>query len=94
MKSQFAILLVTTLLATSALAEDKAAVTTGQKLHDSKCLGCHKTDVYSRKDHRVQSLQALSHQVENCMKGPANANWTPVETQAVIEYLNTKFYKF
>ena len=94
MKHHLALLLVSTLVTTTALAADKTAAPNGQKLHDAKCLGCHKTDVYSRADHRMQSLQALSHQVENCMKGPADANWSPAETQAVVEYLNTKFYKF
>lgn len=93
MKQHLAILLVTTMVATTAVAETKTAPD-GQKLHDAKCMGCHKTEVYTRADHRVQSLQALSHQVENCMKGPAEANWSPAETQAVVNYLNTKFYKF
>jgi len=94
MKHQLAILLVTALFASTAMAEDKTTPSAGQKLHDAKCMGCHKTDVYSRADHRVKSMQALSHQVENCMKGPADANWSPAETQSVVEYLNTKFYKF
>jgi mono/diheme cytochrome c family protein len=95
MKHHLALLLVSTLAASSAvLAADKAAAPNGQKLHDAKCMGCHKTEVYTREDHSVQSLQALSHQVENCMKGPAEANWSPAETQSVVEYLNTKFYKF
>ena len=94
MKHHLALLLVSTIVTTTALAADKTATPNGQKLHDAKCLGCHKTEVYTRADHRVQSLQALSHQVENCMKGPAEANWNAAETKAVVDYLNTKFYKF
>jgi hypothetical protein len=81
-----------TALSHSALAAD--TVINAQKLHDSKCMNCHKTEVYTRADHRVQSLEALSHQVKNCMKGPAGANWSDAETQAVVDYLNSKFYKF
>jgi len=94
MKHHLALLLVSTIVTTTALAADKASAPDGQKLHDAKCMGCHKTEVYTRADHRVQSLQALSHQVENCMKGPAEANWNAAETKAVVDYLNTKFYKF
>lgn len=94
MKTFLTALLLATLATTTALAENKPAHADGKKLHDSKCMSCHKTDVYSREDRRVQSLKALSSQVENCMKGPAGANWSPAETQAVVEYLNSKFYKF
>lgn len=94
MKTPFAILLVSTLFATAALADKTTAISEGQKLHDSKCLTCHQTEVYTREDRRVQSMQALSFQVENCMKGPAAANWSPAQTQEVVEYLNSKFYKF
>jgi mono/diheme cytochrome c family protein len=66
----------------------------GKALHEDKCTSCHGTEVYTREDRRVTSLGALSHQVNNCMKGPANANWSVAETNAVVEYLNTKFYKF
>jgi len=94
MKTHLTVLLLTTLTATTAWAENKPAHTDGKILHDSKCMSCHKTDVYTREDRRVKSLQALSHEVENCMKGPADANWSAAETQAVVEYLNSKFYKF
>ncbi|MBI3188272.1 MAG: hypothetical protein HYZ31_10475 [Gammaproteobacteria bacterium] len=94
MKHHLALLLASTFVTTSALAAEKTSAPDGQKLHDAKCLGCHKTEVYTRADHRVQSLQALSHQVENCMKGPAEANWNAAETKAVVDYLNTKFYRF
>ena len=94
MKKYFVTFCVTFLLATASMAADKPAPSAAQKMHDSKCLTCHKTDVYTREDHSVKSLQALSHQVENCMKGPADANWNATETQAVVEYLNSKFYKF
>jgi len=95
MKHHLVLLLISTLAASStALAADKASAPDGQKLHDAKCMSCHKTEVYSREDHQVQSLQELTHQVENCMKGPAEANWNAAETKAVVDYLNTKFYKF
>lgn len=77
----------------ASAGEDKV-VAQGQKLHNEKCTSCHSTDVYTRENRRVNSMDALAHQVNNCMKGPAKADWTPTETNAVIEYLNTRFYKF
>ena len=98
MKKPFIAFFSAILFATSSIAADKvadkAAPSAAQKMHDSKCMTCHKTEVYSRDDRRVKSLQALTHQVENCMKGPAGANWSAEETTAVIGYLNSKFYKF
>ncbi|MCW8911029.1 MAG: hypothetical protein OQK76_10480, partial [Gammaproteobacteria bacterium] len=73
---------------------EKTSVTHGEQLHNDKCLACHTTQIYSRDDRRVKTLQALSNQVNNCMKGPAKAEWTEIETNSVINYLNQKFYKF
>ncbi|MCW9012210.1 MAG: cytochrome c [Gammaproteobacteria bacterium] len=92
MKILFAILSLS--LASSAYAENDPVLAHGQNLHDQKCTSCHNNQVYTREDRRVKSLNALSNQVNNCMKGPAKADWTVSETNSVIEYLNTKFYKF
>ena len=92
MKSLFVFICL--LFSASASAEEKMSTTHGQQLHDDKCLACHTTQVYTREDRRIKTLQALSNQVNNCMKGPAKAEWTEVETQSVVEYLNQKFYKF
>ena len=32
----------------------------GSFLHDANCLGCHDTGIYSRKDRRIRSLDAVS----------------------------------
>ena len=83
------------LLSSTAYAENSDPVIAhGKALHDDKCTTCHGTDVYTRDNRRVKSLDALSNQVTNCMKGPAKADWTVSETNSVVEYLNTKFYKF
>ncbi|MDH5485563.1 MAG: hypothetical protein OEY43_10045 [Gammaproteobacteria bacterium] len=79
-------------LSSQVLASDKAH--NGETLHNDKCMNCHDTGVYTRENRRVSSLDALSNQVENCMKGPAKAEWTKAETDSVISYLNQKFYKF
>jgi len=92
-KNIFFILLAATVSSTAFGYEDPV-MQTGNKLHDEKCMNCHDTSVYTRQERRVKTLQALSSQVNNCMKGPAKADWTVSETNSVIEYLNNKFYKF
>lgn len=66
----------------------------GKDLHENKCTSCHQDDVYSRNDRMVKTMSALKHQVDNCMKGAAKAEWTQTETASVIEFLNDRYYKF
>ena len=66
----------------------------GENLHNTKCISCHKTDVYTRENRTVKTLHALSNQVNNCMKGAAKAEWTNKQTTDVVDYLNSKYYKF
>ena len=65
-----------------------------KNLHESKCLGCHDSEAYTRKDHTVKSLSNLSQRVKVCTKQAAKANWTNKQMDSVTEYLNTKYYKF
>ena len=66
----------------------------GEERHNQKCMSCHKTDVYTRDNRQVKTMSALSNQVDNCMKGAAKVEWTKKQTENVIDYLNSKFYKF
>ncbi len=66
----------------------------GKNQHDSKCLSCHTTSVYSRSDRKVKSLDALSQRVNMCVKGGARANWDSKQIDNVTDYLNKQFYKF
>jgi len=66
----------------------------GKELHAKKCTSCHSDSVYSRKDRMVKTMSALEHQVNNCMKNAAKANWTPKQTSSVVSFLNTRYYKF
>lgn len=66
----------------------------GKSLHDEKCTTCHQNEVYTREDRMVKTMMALEHQVNNCMKGPAKAEWTQPETTSVVEFLNDRYYKF
>ncbi len=65
----------------------------GKRLHDASCTACHDTSVYTRKDHRVQSLDALKKQVEDCTH-MAQKEFSPAERQNIVKYLNDRFYRF
>ncbi|MFW2374156.1 MAG: hypothetical protein ACN4GM_13610 [Gammaproteobacteria bacterium] len=94
MKKNIFFILFVTAMSSTAYGYEDPVMQTGNKLHNEKCMNCHDTSVYTRQDRRVKTLQALSNQVNNCMKGPAKADWTVSETNSVVEYLNNKFYKF
>jgi hypothetical protein len=65
----------------------------GKRLHDAKCMGCHNTGIYTRKDRIVRSLDALKQQFESCSH-MAGKEFSAVETQNIIKYLNDQFYQF
>ena len=65
----------------------------GKRLHDANCMGCHDTGIYTRKDHFVQSLDALKKQLSRCGH-VANKEFSAIETQNLIKYLNDQFYQF
>lgn len=70
-----------------------AAATHGQQLHDQHCLKCHDSSVYTRKDRFVTDKAALTKQVERC-KLNVGAQWFDEDVSAVVDYLNTNYYKF
>lgn len=97
------IISVSTAACADSTTENKQAVqkvaqmqshTQGKTLHDDKCTTCHQNEVYTREDRMVKTMMALEHQVNNCMKGPAKAEWTQPETTSVVEFLNDRYYKF
>jgi len=67
---------------------------TGKTLHDSKCLGCHDSEAYTRKDRIIKSLPALSQRVRICTKNAAKADWNDAQINSVVEYLDTRYYNF
>jgi len=72
------------------LPGDSAA---GKRLLDANCMECHQTDVYTRKDRKVQSLDALKKQVVNCTH-MARKDFSESERQDLVKYLNDTFYHF
>ncbi len=79
--------------AASAHAAVPGDAAEGKRLHDASCTGCHDTAVYTRKEHRVRSLDGLKKQVENCTH-MAQKEFSPAERRDIVKYLNDKFYRF
>ena len=65
----------------------------GKKMHAEHCYKCHTDKVYTRDNHFVKSLEALSKQVVRC-KDNTGAPWFDEDTTAVVHFLNEKYYKF
>ena len=80
-------------LALSAHAAVPGDAAEGKRLHEANCTGCHDSSVYTRKDHKVRSLDGLGHQVENCTH-MAQKEFSSAEKQDVVKYLNDQFYRF
>jgi mono/diheme cytochrome c family protein len=65
----------------------------GKRLYEANCVECHDSSVFTRKDRRVQSLDALEKQVTNCTH-MAKKEFAASETQDLVKYLNDQFYHF
>ncbi|MCG6938914.1 MAG: hypothetical protein LJE83_12180 [Gammaproteobacteria bacterium] len=83
-------------MANIALAEDEEItdpIAHGEKAHNTYCVKCHTDAVYTRENHFVRSMDALNKQVERC-KNMNNVPWFPEDTDAVVQFLNKKYYRF
>lgn len=79
----------TVMIATPAVAADINA----RRLITDDCTGCHGNEVFSRQDRTVSSMPGLKARVRNCT-AVAGADWSSNEMQAVVEYLNERYYDF
>jgi hypothetical protein len=65
----------------------------GEQAHKSHCYKCHSDDVYTRENRFVKSLDALSKQVVRCKEG-SDIPWFDEDADAVVQFLNKKYYRF
>jgi mono/diheme cytochrome c family protein len=65
----------------------------GKRLYDANCMGCHDTNVLTRKDRTLQSLDALKGRLASCAH-MASKQLSESETQDLLKYLNDQFYNF
>lgn len=65
----------------------------GAKIHQDHCYKCHTDQVYTRDNSFVKSINALGQQVRRC-KDSNDIPWFDEDTDAVVHFLNQKYYKF
>jgi len=71
----------------------KDPIAHGEKAHKDHCYKCHSDDVYTRNDRFVKSVDALSKQVVRCKEG-SDIPWFDEDADAVVQFLNNKYYRF
>ena len=65
----------------------------GEEAHKNHCYKCHTDSVYTRDDRFVKSIDALSKQVVRCKEG-SEVPWFDEDADAVVQFLNKKYYRF
>ncbi len=73
--------------------EIKDPIKHGEEAHQNHCYKCHSDDVYTRENRFVKSIDALSKQVVRCKEG-SNIPWFDEDADAVVQFLNNKYYRF
>ena len=93
-KTLFAVILLSGLTqgaqAESTLPGDTAK---GKQLHDSGCVSCHGSEVYTRKDRRIKSVEGLIGQVNTCNSN-LSRSYSSAQLNDLTKYLNETYYKF
>ena len=75
---------------TAAQAGDAAE---GKALHQENCVSCHGTEVYTRDNRMVGSMNSLITQVNRCNVN-LGTGWFDDEVESVATYLNANYYRF
>ena len=61
--------------------------------HEDNCTTCHGTEVYTRDNRRITSMNALENQVARC-DANLGKKLFPEDLASLVDHLNTNFYKF
>lgn len=75
------------------LPAEAADIENGDDLHFENCTGCHQESIYTREDSNVDSKERLGLQVRFC-KDTLELTWFDEDVDAVVEFLNQKYYHF
>ncbi|MCK4834341.1 MAG: cytochrome c [Gammaproteobacteria bacterium] len=73
--------------------EIKDPIAHGEEAHKNHCYKCHTDSVYTRDNRFVKSIDALSKQVLRCKEG-SDVPWFDEDADAVVQFLNKKYYRF
>ena len=87
------ILLLASTTAFAGTAVQAADIKAGQSLHDANCMKCHDSGVYTHPDRKVTTIDGLRKQVKRCELS-LGLTWFDEQTEDVVQYLNSSYYKF
>lgn len=80
-------------LATGAQAALPGDAAEGKRLHDANCMACHDTGVYTRKDRKMRSVDAVRQHMQSCSH-MAKLSLSAAQEQHLLKFLNEQFYRF
>lgn len=90
MKNIKALLLLTTIVATTTYSYDSEEA---KEMYEADCTKCHDSKVFTRKETKVKNLSTLKKQVHRCVASQ-ELSWFDEDEENVTKYLNDEFYKF
>jgi hypothetical protein len=65
----------------------------GQLLYENQCTECHASQVHIRNYHKAENINAIRKWVEHWSQ-QLHLQWTSVEVEDVVIYLNQTFYNY
>ena len=77
----------------SGTAVTDSEVTRGQMLYENHCTSCHESMVYIRSKRKAKNYKEVANWV-NQRADWLNLDWSIVEKQEVMQYLNERYYKY
>ena len=86
MKFFVAVLSITLALSATAFAQSKA-----QSMHDTYCISCHGTEVYTRDTRLANDYASLREQVKR-WQANVNLNWSDEDIDVVSQWLAERYY--
>lgn len=88
MRFTMIVLVLTVLLAAQPVRADERA----KVLHDTYCMMCHDTRVYTRSARLANDFTQIRAQVDRWQDN-VSLNWSAVEIDLVANYLARRYYK-
>ena len=73
----------------------------GEDLIDTRCSGCHigmyggdGSEMYTREDHKLKTVEGLMQRVEFCNINTQNGELNQEQLDDITAFLNEKYYRF
>ena len=76
-----------------AVSVSASAQTPAQTTHDTYCIMCHGTEVYTRKSRIANDYDSLWVQVDRWQSN-VSLNWTSTQIDMMATWLATRYYGF